>query len=462
MDSSWMPVQGRHQVEVGASLGRALRARRGASNPPKRGGIPDRNFHCCRYNFKPESIDLTRPGAIEVKKGNATVERGSTLPGESHLFLGPETPSKDVECVLIYDEELGRFTLEKLDSVVTLHYERRITAPAGASYSSPAASTPSASKEPAPALDLDDELERELLGTADAEGEPDPEDDLEQALSAAVAASASKPVTRPLPKQEEEEEEEGEIPLAALLAPAPRKPPQPASKPPTSKPSVAAAKPVVSASKASAPVAHTSLPPKPKPVATPKTAAMTKGKGKREHPPDPPLAPSDDVDVEEEVLEFGRPARPTKRAKPSPSPSLTPKPAPAPTVSLALPSATNMVTLPSAPVPATPANIMPVYSDSEEEWDEVAAPAPAPQAALPSPPNEPQPEPDVDEFEAALFGDEPDLAKDDNADDIDFLAAELEADAGSAAKVPMSLNQFAGGMAMDDDDYSSTDESDDD
>ncbi|KZT27058.1 hypothetical protein NEOLEDRAFT_1131584 [Neolentinus lepideus HHB14362 ss-1] len=459
MDMSWMPVQGRHQVEIGASLGRALRARRGASNPPKRGGIPDRNFHCCRYNFKPESIDLTRPGTIEVKKGSVTVERGSTLSGESHLFQGSEQPAKELECVLIYDEELGRFTLEKLDSLVTLHYDRRVTASAGASYSSPAASTPSTSKEPPPPLDLEDEIERELLGTADAEGEADPEDDLEQALSAAVAASDSKPSKKPPPKEEEEEEEEGEIPLSALLADPPQKPSQPASKPPA-----AAARAMVPTSKPSAPspASHPYLPPKLKPAVTPKSAATGKSKGKREHPLDP-LPASQDEDVEEEVLEFGRPARPTKRAKASPPASLPLKSASVPIVSLALPSSNSAVSLPPAPTPPVPAKVTPVYSDSEEEWDEVAAPAPAPAATLPSPPVEPE----VDDFEAALFGDELDTVKDDKEDDIDFLAAELEADSGggaggSAAKAPMSLNQFAGGMSLDDDDYSSTDESDDD
>ena len=82
-----------------------------------------------------ESIDLYKPGTIEVKREGerkkATVERASTAvsrlilrtstasacgtftyglcqqPGEGQLFTGTEAPAKDMDCVLVYDEDLG-------------------------------------------------------------------------------------------------------------------------------------------------------------------------------------------------------------------------------------------------------------------------------------------------------------------------------------------------------------------
>ena len=68
----------------------------------------------------------------------------SEQPGEGgYGFIGNEIPAKEWECVLVYDEDSGvgtptmyylvinstlisqRFTLEKLDSCVTLTYDRK-------------------------------------------------------------------------------------------------------------------------------------------------------------------------------------------------------------------------------------------------------------------------------------------------------------------------------------------------
>ena len=44
---SWMPASGRHQIAVGSSLGRALKARKGAP-PTKKANLPDRDFYSFR------------------------------------------------------------------------------------------------------------------------------------------------------------------------------------------------------------------------------------------------------------------------------------------------------------------------------------------------------------------------------------------------------------------------------
>ncbi|EPQ59666.1 hypothetical protein GLOTRDRAFT_136482 [Gloeophyllum trabeum ATCC 11539] len=492
MDVSWLPPQGQAEVKVGPSLGRWLRAKRGESNPPRK--TPGRNFHLMRYNFKPASVDPMAPGTIETKKGNkgasVSVERASTQAGDNHLFQGSEEPAQEWDCVLIYDEDQNSWTLEKLDTNITLQYERRLTGSAGRSNASPAASTPSqasTSKEPVQISSLDEEIERELLGTdVDADGEV--EDDIEKVISAAVEASASKPPPR---KEEEEEEEEGEIPLSALLSDPPRKGvPPPPKKPVVSEPSSGRLLP----SKPPAPKASTakstaskpppskppaSRPPEPKPaLSNPTPPAPTashapskptpspaKGKGKREHPVD--SAPSRTNDLEEEVLEFGVPARPTKRAKASPTEGLalpTSKSAPAP-ISLALPSPSTAPSLPSAPPAPVTSSVMPEYSDSEEDNDDDWEPVSATPVPPPAPAEEEggaEDEGNAEELFDDLLTAELDDVLSNKDDDLDSFAAELEEAAGSPAKVPMSLNQLAGGAPLDDDDYSSTDESEDD
>ncbi|KAI0662967.1 RNA polymerase II transcription elongation factor-domain-containing protein [Cubamyces menziesii] len=128
--NAWMPA-GRHDVNIGSSLARALKARKGG--PVKNGKAKlDREFYSIRYNFKPESVDPTKPGTIEVNKpkdegGSAQVHivRPSTQNENGVHFIGGETPQREFDCVLIFDEELGTFTLEKLDSSVAVTHDQR-------------------------------------------------------------------------------------------------------------------------------------------------------------------------------------------------------------------------------------------------------------------------------------------------------------------------------------------------
>ncbi|KAI9449642.1 hypothetical protein BJY52DRAFT_228921 [Lactarius psammicola] len=70
--SSWMPAQGRHNVGIGSSLAKALKARKG--QPPQRNkNLPERDFYSLRYNHKPGSIDPAKPGTLEVKPGSREV-----------------------------------------------------------------------------------------------------------------------------------------------------------------------------------------------------------------------------------------------------------------------------------------------------------------------------------------------------------------------------------------------------
>ncbi|KAJ3509090.1 hypothetical protein NLJ89_g5401 [Agrocybe chaxingu] len=186
--SAWMPSKGRHSVNIGPSLGRAIKARKLKDSPApttKKISRPERDFYAFRFNFKPSSIDNTKPASIEIKKGTENSQVVAEYPSkesnnEVHVFNGTEQPAKDIECVLIYDEDTGQYTLEKLDSFVTLKsigkkaISPRPASPAPAVSSSTSSSSSRKGKGKQELGDNDD-LERAILGLddADADGEVD-------------------------------------------------------------------------------------------------------------------------------------------------------------------------------------------------------------------------------------------------------------------------------------------------
>lgn len=345
----WAPAPGRHKVAIGSSLARALKARKGPA-PPKRSNLPDRDFYSFRYNFTPESIDPDRPGTVEVKRGkestSISLERPSTQ-GENYVFKGIEHPVKDYDCVLIYDEELGTFTLEKVDGFMTFSYDRKVqgSGPSTQNVTSPQTSTSQTRDD----SDLNKKLE-ELLSTEDAEGEPD--DEYEEVMN-----------TRNMRKEEEEEEEDL---LETLLKPSP--PVRPPDPPPKQKASRAPLK-------------------KQESIPKPKTISKDAAKPKKEPESRVML---DSVLVEE--LDPGvLPARPLKRHKPTPPEGL------------ALPSASASVDLPSSrpPPPAQDAD----DSDLDDYWESVLV-EPEPGTDLDNDAEEIDPDEFGREMEAQLGGTE--------------------------------------------------------
>lgn len=270
------------------------------------------------------------------------------------------------------------------------------------------------------------ELERDLLDLVDADGETDHDE----------------PTHNYQYRREEEEEEEGE---EIEIPPAPKpKPPAPRAKP---RPSDVPIKP-------------------PPPM---KLAPSNKGKAREKR--DSEVAA---LDVEEEDLEFGkpaRPARPTKRVRSSPPPSAPVSsglalPGSAPVYAAPLPPPTrSTVVTTRAPSP------QPFASDSEEDWDEVAA-------AVPTPNND-----SVFEINLGVSDDGNDNDNDIEGEEIDmnlfqqemeehleeaddFLAAAVSPEpdypAPSSAR-PISLNEYASGVVdASDDEFSSSSDSEDD
>lgn len=268
----------------------------------------------------------------------------------------------------------------------------------------PITSRPSPSKPTVPARkaqeDADFDLEKELLaGLDDAYGSPDEDVPLASATKVKTAASPPKPPRakapiKPPPRKEEEEESEGEI-LEAVEAASKQKPKARAEPVPTPAPK---AKPT--------PVRRpgSGLPPKPVttvdppvPKARPLSSSQTKAVESKKRP-----AP----DIEEEIFNLALPTPPAKRARPSPPPALPaakvreekkkekpifslalPTSTPAPTKAqpptpLSFPGSGAVVTLPgsstsSAPPGPAPVAPAPAPPDSDEEdWLEVQPPAP--------------------------------------------------------------------------------------
>ncbi|CAA7269011.1 unnamed protein product [Cyclocybe aegerita] len=403
--SAWMPSKGRHSVNIGPSLGRAIKARKLKDSPApmtKKISRPERDFYAFRFNFKPSSIDNTKPASIEIKKGTENSQVVAEYPSkesnnEVHVFNGTEQPAKDIECILIYDEDTGQYTLEKLDSFVTLKsigkkaISPRPASPAPA-VSSSASSSSSRKGEGKQELDDNDDLERAILGLDDADADGEADDFMEIVPTA--------------PHRPEEEHEEGEM----------------SEDPPPPPPTKAAARPVKPLPKARSeqkppappkptppqpalPPATIPLPPKPTPTPTPKSA------GKQAPPPPAPTptpaavtskaktgpaktkktkaAPPSSLPAkpkhappttypEEEVIEL---PRPTKRSRPSTStqPHIPSKPAPPPPAApapLSLPGGSGVFAPPPPPkptsAPASPPALPADESDDDSDiWEQV-------------------------------------------------------------------------------------------
>ncbi|KAI0771518.1 hypothetical protein BD413DRAFT_549163 [Trametes elegans] len=495
--STWMPT-GRHEINVGSSLMRALKARKGGVVKNSK-AKPDREFYSFRCmwpfslnttsgesfmfvradNFKPESVDPTKPGSIEVRKPkdeagptSVNVVRPSTQNGNGVNYVGQERAAREYDCVLIYDEELGTFTLEKIESCVSLQHDPRTV------------HGPRHANSPAPAAP--------------------------QRISTSTSTPTSYTHERgPITKREEEEESEGEIPephntkqpsrgtepvshpKAKPHAPSPQQTPYP---PPRAAPPSLPSKPGAAIASSKAPSAAAPPKPKPRPIPPPPSSSNPKGPNKRELPIDaedkpeprrvvqpPPLKKAKVVpEKKKEPVALALPGTGSSGlALPSAS-SASPLPP-----ALSLPTPSSIVSLPSAPLPAPAAPVVSVtaITDSDEEdWDEVQpTPFAPPPATLPprqivmeeiepspsSPPAHAMDEAEVVDIDMAAFAEElqeqledPEAAEAE-ADEDDFLAGAMSP---VAERQPVSLSQFAGGGADfgDEDDYSSSDESDDD
>ncbi|KIY45144.1 hypothetical protein FISHEDRAFT_61320 [Fistulina hepatica ATCC 64428] len=354
---SWLPVQGLHQVNIGSSLTRALKARNGM--PAAKSKFPERDFYSFRYNFKPPSVDATKPGNLSITRSGDTSQATVTQPsqtGDTHMFIGSASPAKEVDCILIYDEETQTFMLEKLDSYMSLKYEKKISAQADDVL--PAMPQEALKEEEEEASEEEGEISMEPTGLPQRPPSPRPV----SAPPARPAHLPRKPPPHDLPAK----------PVPQQSAPQPlkqgiKRPRSPSPPPPTGPATMDLSEPEEETLEFGHPAKRMKTPPLSPSLAaaadeeTLEFGRPTKPSASRspEHsrPPQPRANPN------EETLEFGRPA---KRSRPEPSAQVLSGD------SLALSGAGDdgfSLALPDAgPVAAT--------SDSEEEdeeWDEVIA-----------------------------------------------------------------------------------------
>jgi hypothetical protein len=125
--SSWMPAAGRHNVSIGSSLSKALKARKGQPPTQRNKALPERDFYALRCachiflplfcsalhylciikylhslfadNHKPASIDPTKPGTLEVN------------PGKEVTSVRVERPTVNVRFPPIHTLSLTPFSL---------------------------------------------------------------------------------------------------------------------------------------------------------------------------------------------------------------------------------------------------------------------------------------------------------------------------------------------------------------
>ncbi|KAH9483099.1 Ell1-associated factor 1 [Psilocybe cubensis] len=487
----WTEKNSRHSVNIGSSLGRALKNRKNKDSPApaKKSALPERDFFSFKFNFKPKDVDLTQPATLDIRQGAETTQvkveyPSTTNPEIAHPFSGTEIPAKEVDCILMYDTETGTYTLEKMDSFVTYTYEGKPVASRRTASPSPGASIPSSSTSAANTKQDDYKMTLEDFGMEEGEFEE-------------YDGTKPIPISYIEPVKEEEEEEEGEeieIPLHQARI---QKPPPPTVTRPVKalpKPRAKSKSPPLSKSQSSMPpppvpasaLASASASSHPAPSIKTKPAPAKTKKGKAPAPvpapvpkPTPPAPMPLASYPSEEIIEIVRPIKKQKTSTPQQPP---PTPAPPVRSGIALPDGNSgFVTLPSAPpAPPPPAPVQEAESsDEEEDWEPVPTATPTiPQASMSSFSHhtldlEDQLEDEIfgDGFgdeEGEGDGDDSEIDPDDFArqmeEEEDFLGAAMSPAPSEQTRRPISLNELAGGVPLgdSDDDFSSSDDSEDD
>ncbi|KAH7103018.1 hypothetical protein BKA62DRAFT_828936 [Auriculariales sp. MPI-PUGE-AT-0066] len=329
-DKSWIPKVdgGKAPVAIGSSLRKLLRQRKGIQERPSK--VPDHEYFAFKYRFKPQNIDTSKPAVLERPGGEGmwSLTRPNTK-DENVTWAGGELSSKKGElmCVLIYDESVGTFTLERLDTHMTLQHLPAASTGPPASMAAARQNLKKTQVKNQAARTLDAELEAQLMGDDD---DADGSDDME-----AVPIASTSNGTRHSNKQSEDD-------FADLLRQS-RTP---------SAPGMGKGVALAQAEAAKIKAAKAAKAAKVKSNGAGPAAASLASRGKKRS--------SEEV-VQEAPAPAAKPpppARQTKRRKPSPAP-LPPAPPPV----LALPTAKSLL------VPPEP--VIHVTSDDDDDDDMV-------------------------------------------------------------------------------------------
>lgn len=111
--SSGTDLSGVHALTLGSSFSRPAQ-----SSP----------FVSLRYNFQPGTLDNSVPSTLSGGSADRHGEYTLTVPSkdtrQGHVFKGSQVQQKEVDCLLIWDEESSSYKLEKLGSILRLEHQR--------------------------------------------------------------------------------------------------------------------------------------------------------------------------------------------------------------------------------------------------------------------------------------------------------------------------------------------------
>lgn len=119
---------GPHQLKIGKSFDRKDKS----------------VFHSIRYDFTPLSVDENRMGKLEVEeRSGVSVTLPHTNGVDATKYTGPAKEANARDCILIFDQETGELTLERLSNQILLKKTRAERNPESSSSSHPEPPLPS-------------------------------------------------------------------------------------------------------------------------------------------------------------------------------------------------------------------------------------------------------------------------------------------------------------------------------
>ncbi|CAE6470045.1 unnamed protein product [Rhizoctonia solani] len=227
---SWgtgVPIpEGRCVVNLDDSALRMLEPAQHRKNPAQS------TFHSFKYHFKPESIDVRKPGKVQMPNPpRAAGDGGAALDVEllgpnaedKHLFTAVEQATKDLDVFMIFDPTTGAFTMYEADSSVILSYDRAASKAASRSRSK---TSPATQPLPIPSVTKAAPAAPVRLPMTSIE----PPVVTDSVKRSAVAPKAKRPKPKPVPEPKQptpppalvqEEAEEGELELEPVSVPIP-------------------------------------------------------------------------------------------------------------------------------------------------------------------------------------------------------------------------------------------------
>ncbi|KAK9367019.1 RNA polymerase II transcription elongation factor-domain-containing protein [Lipomyces kononenkoae] len=191
-----------------------------------------------KYNFKPDSIDDTRPSTLTRSGSEFTLESPGVQNGESFFFTGQHTATKDVDCLLVYDKDTESFVLHHVSGIIRLKPQRSDPRPsssqvafAGQQHNPQPSTSMTRSSKNDKIIDLPSLRGDDSVGLPHEQLHAEPDSDAEPELEAAtptIAAPDSGTILKrqpsPVSDEDESDADDNEPPVQANTRPVSRAP----------------------------------------------------------------------------------------------------------------------------------------------------------------------------------------------------------------------------------------------